>query len=162
MIDMPSSTLQIDTPSVVLTPRKVAVQGEDRITWRLCSLATVLGRCRGHQTSTAVLHILLWALRSHTSRSTFLEWWSGQRNLSMTRFRFDPQVDVTIDLALALGLVQLQRSGKVKLSDSGTRLFDVIWSMDDTMIQEKALLSELPDSLPETEVRRRLGWDERS
>jgi hypothetical protein len=80
----------------------------------------------------------------------------------MTRFRFDPQVDVTIDLALALGLVQLQRSGKVKLSDSGTRLFDVIWSMDDTMIQEKALLSELPDSLPETEVRRRLGWDERS
>ena len=155
-----SSTLTIETPSVIMTERRVPVQGSDRIAWRLSSLVIVVGRCRGRQTGTAVLQILIWALRSSSNRKTFRSWWVGDRFLSTTRFRFDPQVDATVDLGLGIGLLELKHSGKLMLTEEGIRLSDSIWLADGVMTQEKEFLLQLSRTISEAEVRRRLGWDE--
>lgn len=151
-------SLQIDAP-ILFRERPVPVAGVDRVPWRLAALVLTLRRCRGNQTAVAVLHVLLWALSSGRSRAAFLAWWSGKRSPVTSTFRFDPQVDFTIDLAIGSGLVRARSSGRLRLTDLGMGLADAILAADHILTIEKIFLEKLPRSIAEAEIRRRLGWD---
>jgi hypothetical protein len=75
-------------------------------------------------------------------------------------FRFDPEADRAVDLAIGSRIVIPQPSGRVKLTDVGVQLADAILDSD-LMLVEKSFLETLPTSVAEAEIRRRLGWDER-
>src|SRR5690606_33024521 len=98
------SRLELDVP-VVFRERPVPVRGSDRVSWRLAALVLVLRRCRGNQTAVAAVHVLMWAIGSARTRASFLAWWSGRRTAVTKTFRFDPQVERTVDLALGSSLI---------------------------------------------------------
>jgi hypothetical protein len=152
------SRLELDAP-VVFRERPVPVRGSDRVSWRLAALVLVLRRCRGKQTAVAAVHVLMWAIGSARTRASFLAWWAGRRTAVTKTFRFDPQVERTVDLALGSGLITTQSSGRLRLTDHGAALADALLADDSLLTTEKAFLEELPPSIPETEIRRRLGWD---
>jgi hypothetical protein len=157
---MRTASLRVDVP-IVFRERPVPVAGVDRVPWRLAALALTLRRCRRNQTAVAAVHVLMWALSSARSRGVFLAWWSGRRSPVTSTFRFDPQVDSTIDLALGSGLVRARASGRLQLTDAGVTFADAILATDDLLATERAFLDELPRSIAESEIRRRLGWDSR-
>jgi hypothetical protein len=155
---MNPDSLRVDVP-IVFRERPVPVAGVDRVPWRLAALTLTLRRCRGNQMAIAAVHVLLWALHSARSRAVFLAWWSGRRSPVTSTFRFDPQVDSTLDLAIGSGLVRARSSGRLQLTDLGVTLAEQILANQDLLGIEKRFLDELPRSIAEAEVRRRLGWD---
>lgn len=150
--------LSILNAPITFDDRPVAVAGPDRVQWRLASVVLVLNRCRGKQTSVAVLHVLVWSLSSARTRANFLAWWSGRRTVQTSTFRFDPIVDRTVDIAIGAGLVTVKTSGKIQLTDEGQQLASAILESGELMTVEKEFLTNLPTSISESEVERRLGW----
>jgi hypothetical protein len=88
----------------------------------------------------------------------FLAWWGGRRPPLTTTFRFDPQADTTIDLAIGFGLCAARSSGRLVLTERGIAIADELLADEQVFEVEKAFLDSLPRSITETVFRQRLGW----
>jgi hypothetical protein len=87
----------------------------------------------------------------------FSNWWAGRRYADTVTSRIDPELDVTLNLALVDGLIEpLSDRSRVRLSGKGSALAKLIEASEDTLLSEKAFLSQLP-ALSDTTITRRLG-----
>lgn len=143
-------------------PAKVAfrhrpdpIPGDLRMSWRLSALVLVLDRCRAKTANFEQLNILLWALRTPEAWERVRGWFSGVRDPGEIAVRLDPAVRRTIGIAVASGLVHENRANTVKLTESGRRLAEEIWTAE-VMLDEKKFLRSLPKAISQKSVREAL------
>jgi hypothetical protein len=86
-----------------------------------------------------------------------LAWWSGRRYVTTQLNRIDPDLQVTIRLAIADGLVGVRGQGaqRIHLTDKGSELADAIDREERILLTEKRFLSSFP-KLSDAAVARHL------
>lgn len=151
-----------DSP-VTFTSRPRMVRAEQRVAWRLSALALVLNRFNKKAASIQHLHIVGWALRSPRSRQAFLMFWEGKRTAGSLTDRFDPNLAVTLNLALAHGLIDLHSaSRRVALTDDGAALASEIEGQPDLLRDVKSFLNSLGDKLSDAKIEKTFAGPVRS
>lgn len=160
MTDHPSSFNEtahlLNRASVTFQGGRTVVRVSDRVQWRIGLLTLVLSKSHGQRSTMPTLNLLLWAMQSPGTRDLLKRWWFGAEAADLATIRSDPGLDVTLDLAFAEQLVQVNRSGTVHLTERGKEMAALIDADIDLMAPEKALLSDMRP-LNERRVRERLG-----
>jgi hypothetical protein len=134
------------------------IPGDFRTAWRVTVLCLLLRHCRADSAPVGQLHTLWWAIRSARSRDLFLRWYEGEKSPDELLVRFDPSVDVTIDLAVGAGLVVREASGAIKLADPGRNLADRVGAEDGVLTEEKRFLSSMTRRITQRQIRDLLEW----
>lgn len=92
-----------------------------RIAWRLGSLVLCLFQCRANSATVEQLHILTWSLQSKGNYDELMRYWIGSvvgRKLRV----WNADLEDTLKLALAGGVIDLSGSGRQTLTAVGVRL----------------------------------------
>ena len=87
----------------------------------------------------------------------FKNWWEGRRYADTVTSRIDPELDVTLNLALVDALIEpLSDRKRVRLSQKGKALAELIVGAQDVLAVEKAFLSSLKP-LSDSTITQHLG-----
>jgi hypothetical protein len=149
----------------VFRKRPIAVDPDLRPLRRVTMLLFLIDACRGGMANHEQLHVLDWAVRTPTTRSTLIEFLTGQRSPETAIVRFDPTLDRAVSLAVGAKLlaviakeaqtasvpdyrVELTTEGSAALSEVDSTLFEV----------ERAFLKALPRKLTQSDVRDLFTW----
>jgi hypothetical protein len=96
-------------------------------------------------------------MRTAHTRMMFASWWSGRRYYFTSADRIDPDLQVTLNLALVDGLLEPRSSGtRLTLTARGQDLARRIDGIEDLLTVEKAFLAGL-DRLSDASMERRLS-----
>jgi hypothetical protein len=152
-----SDLSDIDAP-VQFRRQPRLLPAEQRVAYRLAVLALTLSRVRGAVGSVEHLHLIGWAIRSRRSRSMLLAWWNGRRLADTVTERLDPNLAITLNLALAHGLIRIHggQSRRVGLTEQGADLAARVDEDEDLLRSEKSFL-EILKPLSDARITRVLG-----
>jgi hypothetical protein len=92
-------------------------------------------------------------MRSEVARERFLRWYRGEAAPDEVLVRYDPTMNVTVDLAIGLDLVVRERNGVLRLTPTGKDVATRAWETVGFMTKEKEFLSELPSRMTQTMVQ---------
>ena len=162
-------------PDVLLAPileahfifrkRPIAVDPDLRPLRRVTMLLLLIDACRGSVANQEQLHVLDWAVRTPATRSTLIEFLTGQRSPETAIVRFDPTLDRAVCLGVGAKLlavtakevqaasapdyrIELTPDGRAALAELDSSLFAV----------ERAFLTALPRKLTQSDVRDLFTW----
>ncbi len=90
---------------VVFQRQPRPLEARHRVAYRTALLVPVLSRFRGSAASVENVHLFMWATRSARTRQLLQAWWAGRRFAGTITQRLDPDLQVTLNLAAADGLV---------------------------------------------------------
>lgn len=156
-------TAQIDSDvgaadiNVVFRRQPKPVEARHRVAYRTALLAMTLSRFNQGAIKLGNLHTIMWATRSARTRQMFVAWWNGRRSYDTITSRLDPDLQVTLNLALADSLVELvSNRTRVRLTEAGRRLAQLIDEEDGLLMPEKLFFrnfQRLSDSSMERNLR---------
>jgi hypothetical protein len=142
---------------VVFRRQPKPVDARHRIAYRTALLVLVLSHFNRRAAKLTNLHTVMWATRSSRTRQMFKAWWSGRRTYNTTTDRLDPDLQVTLNLALIDGVIAPAGGGtRTRLTDKGTELARLIDDQPEVLTVEKTFLAGLT-RLSDAEMERRLG-----
>jgi hypothetical protein len=129
-----------------------------RIAYRTSLLVLVLSRFNANAAKLEHVHLFMWATRTKRTRKMLSAWWAGRRFATTQLQRTDPDLLVTVRLAIADGLVGVKGQGRqrIYLTDKGADLAGAIDREEDLLSIEKNFLSSFP-RLSDAAVARNLG-----
>lgn len=137
--------------------RTEPIPGDFRTAWRVAALCLILRHSRADSAPVEQLHTLWWAIRSEHTRNLFLKWHEGSKSPDELLVRFDPSVDVTIDLTLGAELASREPSGTIKLTPTGKSFADDI-AQGSSLVAERAFLQSLSGRVTQRQIRDLLEW----
>lgn len=141
---------------VVFRRQPKPVPARLRLAYRTGVLVLVLSQFNRGAASVINLHTVVWALRTARTRQMFRAWWDGRRFSFSSTSRIDPDLQVTLNLALVDGLIVSRREGaRVELLEKGWDLANRIAAVDDLLVVEKDFLQGL-ERLSDASMDRRL------
>src|SRR5689334_11437542 len=123
----------LDTP-FNFSVRPFRVPADRRIAWRLATLLLLVEKMRGGQATLKQLHATSWALRGVENQTLLLKALDGVRQPDLPVGRFDPAVNLALDVAV--GELLLVRDGdRFVMTDRGKFLLDEI-KKDDALLKD--------------------------
>lgn len=143
-------------PVVKFQDHRTVLPASTRITWRLSLLALVVAKCRGQTASIPSLHLLMWGLRGRHAAHLLTAWLTGLTVPDLITSRVDPQLETTIRLAAAEGLVQVTTTGRVRLLERGKELSALIDADSEIMSLEKETLRGVAP-ISDSSLAKRMG-----
>lgn len=129
---------------VVFRQQAKPVPARHRVAYRSAALVLVLSRFNQGAAAIPHLHTVMWSLRSPRTRQMFSAWWRGRRFAFTSTERIDPDLQVTLNLAVVDGLVTPTGKGRrVRLTGKGEALAARIEDEPELLTVEKAYLDGL-------------------
>jgi hypothetical protein len=114
-----------------------------RIRWRVAALALCLLQCRGQSATVSQLHILTWAVQNQSNFHTLSQHWIGRAPGTTLRV-WNPELEDTLRIAVAAGVIEQSSNGRQKLTTEGISLAQQLSSSgEEVMSVEQELLKEL-------------------
>jgi hypothetical protein len=122
-----------------------SLPAEQRVAYRLATLVLTLSRFNHTTASVESLNLISWATRTRRSRATLLSWWDGRRFADTVTERLDPNLPVTLNLAVAHGLAGIVNVARrrVALTEHGGALAARLDAADGLLRIEKRFLASL-------------------
>ena len=151
-------------PDLVLTDLDVVfrrqpkpVPARQRMAYRTALVVLVLSRFNQGAAKLTNLHTLMWSTRTARTRRMFTAWWNGRRFYNTSTERLDPDLQVTLNLAIVDGLIEPAGDGtRIRLADKGQELARLIYEHEDLLGVEKAFLEGL-NRLSDSAMERKLA-----
>ncbi|MFF4779586.1 hypothetical protein ACFY05_42905 [Microtetraspora fusca] len=142
---------------VVFRRQPRPISARQRVAYRSGLLLLILSKFNRNAAKLENIHLLTWATRSSRTRRILIAWLSGHTSARLVGYRTDPELPVTISLAIVDGLVSPTGNGqRVKLTDKGVLLANMIDSERDLFRLEKEFLARL-GALSDASIARRMG-----
>jgi hypothetical protein len=142
---------------VVFTQRPKPLDARHRLPYRTALVVLVLSKFNRDTASLLNLHTLMWATRTRRTRQMFLAWWTGRRLANALTARIDPDLQITLNLAMVHGLVEpTPDRRRIRLTGKGLELAMLVNGELDLLQTEKNFL-ELLGPLNDSKVDRQLG-----
>lgn len=142
---------------IVFRHQPKPVLARHRIAYRTALVVLALSRFNQGAAKLTNLHTLMWAMRTARTRRMFAAWWQGRRFYSTSTDRVDPNLLVTLNLALVDGLIEpASNRTRVHLTDKGRDLGNRIDAADNLLVIEKTFLGRL-ERLSDGAMERRLS-----
>jgi hypothetical protein len=143
--------------NVVFRQQPKPVDARHRVAYRTALLVVILARFNQRAATLASLHTVMWATRSARTRRMFRAWWDGRRAYNTVTERIDPDLEITLNLALVDGLVAPKGTrGRIQLTDKGHELARLIDEETTLLAVEKAFLRGF-DRLSDSTLVKKLG-----
>lgn len=143
---------------VVFRRQPKPVEARHRVAFRSALLVLVLSRFNRGAAKLTNLHTIMWANRSARTRRMFIAWWEGRRFYNTITERLDPDLQITLNLALVDGLVTPSGKGtRVQLTDKGRELARLLDEETEVLTVEKSFLGRL-QRLSDASMEKRL-WE---
>lgn len=144
--------------AITFTQRPDPIPGDLRLGWRLAAFVLVLDKCRGKAANPEQIHLLVWALRTESSREMLKRWTSGDKMPDEFVVRYDPALSRTIAIAVACGLAERRNNNSIALTSEGGAFARTVWSNGDVLRDEKALLHSIPGKITQKAIRDLMSW----
>jgi hypothetical protein len=144
---------------LVFSRRPDPIPGDLRHGWRLAELVLVLDRCHASSANVEQLHLLVWAIRSKSTREMVQSWMGGEKAPDEFAVRYDPVLSRTIAIAISCGLVYRKPSQAISLTPNGKSLARSVWSNDEVMAEEKDFLRTFPGKISQKSIRQLMDWN---
>jgi hypothetical protein len=148
----------VDTSDVNVFFRRQSkpVPARHRVAYRTALLVLVLSRFNQHAAKLTNVHTLMWATRTARTRRMFTAWWEGRRFYFTATDRIDPDLQVTLNLALVDGLIEPGTNRtRVQVAEKGRELARRMDELENLLVVEKAFLNSL-ERLSDGAMERRL------
>lgn len=143
--------------AVTFTQRPKQLEARQRLPYRTALLVLTLSRFNRNSASLVHIHTLMWATRTRRTREMFVAWWAGRRLANASTSRIDPDLQITLNLAIIHGLVEPVADRKrIRLTEKGIQLAQVVESADGLLSPEKSFLDSL-GALNDARMNRQLG-----
>ena len=153
-------------PEIDVSPRRFSFQrrptpvpGDLRISWRIALIMVMLGCSRSNRASLAKLHILNDVIRSDSHDRLKLALVGDQSQLPWS-FRVEPAFARAIDFVVGEGLATWTKaSGRAALQSTkmGIASANAVMNVDDALIRERVVVSDLAKAITESTVASLLG-----
>jgi hypothetical protein len=142
---------------IVFRRQPKLVEARHRVAYRTALVVLVLSRFNLGAARLTNLHTIMWATRTARTRRIFSAWWEGRRFHNSSTERLDPDLQITLNLALVDGLLEPAGQGtRVRLTDKGTELARLLDGEPALLHIEKRFLGGL-QRLSDASMERRLG-----
>jgi hypothetical protein len=140
----------LDT-TFTFSARPFRAPADRRVVWRLATLLLLVDKMRGGQATLKQLHATSWALRTTENQRLLLDALSGVRQPDLPVGRFDPAVNLALDVAVGERL--LRRDGdKFLMTAQGKRLLEQIRHDDSILRAEKQFLGRIKGRLTQKDT----------
>jgi hypothetical protein len=139
--------------------RPTPVPGDLRIVWRVALILVMLGSSRSNRASLAKLHILNDAVRSNQHGRLKAVLAASHRDLPWG-FRVEPAFARAIDFVVGEKLaVWTKATGRaaLQLTKVGVEAVEAVMRLEDTLVTERSIVSDLAKAITETTVATLLG-----
>jgi hypothetical protein len=160
VLQLASSTEVVAVPAeldIVFRTQPKQVEARHRVAYRTALVVLVLSRFNRHAAKLTNLHTVMWATRTARTRRTFSAWWNGRRFYNASTERLDPDLQITLNLAIVDGLVAPAGEGRrVQLTERGNELARLLDDEHELLAIEKKFLSAL-EPLSDASMERQLG-----
>jgi hypothetical protein len=140
----------LDT-AFTFSARPSRVPADRRVVWRLATLLLLIDKMRGGQATLKQLHAMSWALRTAEAQGLLLKALSGVRQPDLPIGRFDPAVNLALDVATGERLVS-RDGNKFLMTDRGKQLLAQIKADDSVLQTEKRFLSRITGRLTQKDT----------
>jgi hypothetical protein len=148
---------QIFEGPLTFTIRPVPVPGDLRLRWKLALVLLIVGYSRGKRASIQKLHALNHFIRTSGNRGRILAVVKGTLPSESLVVRFEPALTRALDLAQGEGLIEIDSTGKVKLTSAGEDILNIINSDEELLKDEKEMLRAVAAWATEKEIKHVLG-----
>jgi hypothetical protein len=122
--------------------RPFRVPADRRVVWRLATLLLLVDKMRGGQATLKQLHATSWAMRAAENQDLLLNALAGIRQPDLPVGRFDPAVNLALDVAVGERLL-IRDGDKFLMTDRGKRLLNQIKEDNSVLKGEKQFLSRI-------------------
>ncbi len=138
--------------------RPRAIDARRRIAYRTSLLVLILSRFNGKAAKLENVHLFMWATRTKRTRKMLSAWWAGRKYATTQVHKIDPDLLVTVRLAIADGIVGIKGKGRQRicLTKKGIELASAIDHEVGLLSTEKSFLASFP-RLSDAAVVRYLG-----
>jgi len=100
------------------------------------------------------IQFLNWALKTKPLKAQLIDETDGKESTYMLKVvHHDPAVNRAVQYAIAENLVSLEKTGKIKLTDSGLNIADKIIANKDLFLKEKDYLKKLGKRVSEVKIK---------
>ena len=144
--------------------RPTPVPGDLRIAWRVALILVMLCSSRSNRASLAKLHILNDAVRSNQHHHLKDALASGHPDMPWG-FRVEPAFARAIDFVVGEKLAawtKVTGRAALQLTKGGVEAAAAVVGLEDALVTERAIVSELAKSITETRVANLLGGGRRA
>lgn len=109
---------------------------------------------RASTSSILKIQFLNWVLKTGHLKAKLIDETDGKESTYMLNVvHHDPAVNRAVQYAIAENLVSLEKTGKIKLTDSGLSVVDKMIADEDLFIEEKEYLKKLGKRVSEVQVK---------
>jgi hypothetical protein len=139
--------------------RPMPVPGDLRIAWRVALILVMLGCSRSNRASLAKLHILNDAVRFNQHGHLKAALAVAHRGLPWD-FRVEPAFARAIDFVVGEKLATWTKAtgrAALQLTKLGAEAAEAVMGLEDALVTERAIVSELAKAITETRVATLLG-----
>jgi hypothetical protein len=139
--------------------RPTSVPGDLRIAWRVALILVMLGCSRSNRASLAKLHILNDAVRSDQYDRLKAALGGTHRHLPWS-FRVEPAFARAIDFVVGEKLATWTRAtgrAALQLTKVGIKAAEAVMDLEDALVTERAIVSDLAKAITETTLATLLG-----
>lgn len=150
--------LGLDGVTPKFTVRPEPLPADFRRSWRVAVLLLALRGSWGNRASREKLLVLNYALRNPSVQETLVEVLKGEQSPFFLQLRVDPALGRALDFAEGVGLIEMLRRGRVKLTPTGEELADQILSTEGVLEEEMAFLEAVRRLASERRINEVLNW----
>lgn len=144
--------------------RPTPVPGDLRVAWRVALILLMLGSSRSNRASLAKLHILNDAVRSDQHGRLKAALAGAHRDLPWS-FRVEPAFARAIDFVVGERLaIWTKATGRaaLQLTKVGVKAVEAVMGLQDALVTERAIVSDLAKAITEATVATLLGEGRRA
>lgn len=142
--------------SFTFSARPFRVPADRRAAWRIATLLLLVDKMRGGQATLKQLHATSWALRTLHNQEILLNALEGNRQPDLAIGRFDPALNLALDIAVGEHLL-IRQGDKFAMTLKGTALLEQIKHDDSILASEKQFLGRIKYRLTQ-KATDRLLW----
>lgn len=140
---------------IIFDAKASAVPYNYRISYKVSLICLIIGKCCGKKGCSSIkLQMINAAASSGKMKNELFEIIDNPFLVETTLIRFDPAISRAINLAIAENLIFRQANALYRLTEKGKLLVSAIYEDNQLMQVEKALFSELSNSLTEEIIER--------
>ena len=140
----------LDT-TFTFSTRPSRAPADRRVVWRIATLLLLVDKMRGAQATLKQLHATSWAMRTSENHDVLLNALSGIRQPDLPVGRFDPTVNLALDVAVGERLL-VRDADKFVMTQRGKRLLEQIKQDDSVLRTEKQFLGRIKGRLTQKDT----------
>lgn len=154
--------------AAVVDARPTPLPCDLRPVWRIAVLVLILNQCRQKRATIEQLHVMNWSIRSTKAQDHFLAYLQGRKAPNEVVVRYDPSLTRAIDFAMAEGIVErFEKAGsdqdgksqyRLTLSQVGERIAADLMADQESMLAEKAFLSDIGQKITQSQIAALFKW----